>query len=74
MRVAQHARDKNRTAALSHSGYTVVPITSDDLNNYKSMEKTFCAIRKSLGKRAQKADLRKYESKRKSLAELLFWH
>ena len=68
----QHARDKNRISALSHSGYTVIPLTFNDVDSFYNTDCTFCALRKTLGMRAEEQTLKKYKEQRRDLQNLLF--
>ena len=67
----QHARDKNRISAMTFSGYKVVPVTYEDVSNFRGFEKTFRAFRKSLGLRTDENALKKYEYKRYDLISFL---
>ena len=67
----QHARDKNRISAMTFSGYKVVPVTYEDVSNFRGYEKTFRAFRKSLGLRTDENALKKYEYKRYDLISFL---
>jgi len=67
----QHDRDKNRSAALVHSGYRLVPITKYDMMYFNTIEKDFIALRKLLGLRKDGPILKKYEDQRRNLVRIL---
>ena len=67
----QHDRDKNRIAALTYSGYKVIPMTSDDTKYFSTIEKNFRALRHALGLRKEGAQLDKYEERRRNLVYYL---
>ena len=70
----QHAIDKDRSTALSLSGYKVISITSDFINSFQSYEETLVMLRWSLGMRKAAGQLERYLDRRYELYKFLRQH
>lgn len=69
----QHAYDKGKHNALTLSGYKVINITTKDVKDFPSVDRTFRLIRKELGLRAFSTEFEKYYSlRRQNVLSLLF--
>lgn len=69
----QHYYDKQRITALQFSGYTVISITAENLQNFHSIENIFFLIRSKLGMRRYSKEFEKtYDERYDTVQEIFF--
>ena len=74
MNSQQFIQDKKRSCALNLSGYKVIHITCNSMNNYTDYKELFDSLRSSLKIRKHKDRLAKYEDERYELFKFLRTH
>ena len=69
---SQHSYDKNKAAALTDSGYKVIPFTAKAVNDFYSIETNFTILRRALHKRSRNNLMTLNEEKRRNVFLDLF--